>query len=184
MLLRGLGIAVTALLVSGCFQEKTPLEHIRAEVKQSAAQLAVMEAVYIAVYHNIKTNWIASDDIYIRTDRARRYYGYPLDDVLKNLSIEEKESKKYLRVVLPQPGRLPGTEDRKMIGKPLVTHDDYDPAKAEGVDVDERISNEINEQDRLIAPLALEKAREMTRLYFETLARKFDMEVVIDYRQN
>ncbi|HAS52583.1 MAG TPA: hypothetical protein DCS21_12920 [Gammaproteobacteria bacterium] len=177
----GLFIAIV-LITAGCFQEKSPIDNIRAEVRQSAAQLAVMEVVYIAIYHNIKTNWLVSDDIYIRTDRARRYYGYSIDEVIKHLSIEEKEGKKYLRVILPPPSRLPGTEDRKMIGKPLVTDEDYDPAKAEGVDVDERISNEINEQDRLIAPLALEKAREMTRLYFETLARKFDMEAVIDYR--
>lgn len=182
MLLRRLCTAAVVLTLVGCFQEKSPIENIRAEVKQSAAQLAVMEVVYIAVYHNIKSNWIAKDDIYIRTDRARRYYGYSLDEVLKNLSIEEKEGKKYLRVLLPKPGRLPGTEDRKMIGKPLVTDDNYDPAKAEGVDVDKRISTEIEEQDRRLAPLALEKAKEMTQLYFETVAKKFGMEAVIDYR--
>lgn len=182
MLLRWLCTAALALMLVGCFQEKSPIENIRAEVKQSAAQLAVMEIVYIAVYHNFSTNWVSKDDVYIRTDRARRYYGYSLDEVVKNLSIQEKEGKKYLQVVLPKPGRLPGTEDRRMIGKPLVTHDDYDPAKAEGVDIDKRISTEIEEQDRRLAPLALEKAKEMTQVYFETVAKKFGMEAKIDYR--
>ena len=184
MLLRWLCTAAVALTLVGCFQEKLPIENIRAEVKQSAPQLAVMEVVYIAVYHNFSPNWLSKDDVYIRTDRARRYYGFSLDEVMKNLSIEEKEGKKYLRVILPKPGRLPGTEDRRMIGKPLVTRDDYDPDKAEGrlVDVDARISAEINAQDQRIAPLALEKAREMTQIYFETLAKKFGMEAKIDYQ--
>jgi hypothetical protein len=164
---------------------------VQSQVINDLPQLAVTEAVYLAEFTSYKKTLFIFDNFYIRKDKAKRFYGFKMEDILKNISIIERNNKKLLLVKLPKPHKLAGTDSREKLYS-WATKDftslslktkEYSPEDEDGdpIDLEKSIRNEINAQERKLNSLLIRNTEDNARLYFQLLAQKLGLEIEIEF---
>ena len=174
-------MSIMSILVWGCQKEEQlkPLEQkLVMKVKQDAPHIAHLEATYGLAFTNFRENWISSTDFYIRTDQAKVFYGYALDQA--EITVVQEENQKILSVKLPQPKQV--SIDRN-VASLEITHKDYQPVDEEGksIDVDAWMMQKLEEAVKKYEEKTVEMTRTISQEYFETLAHRFGMKLKLEF---
>ncbi|MGK0291620.1 MAG: hypothetical protein ACI86H_003089, partial [bacterium] len=137
-------------------------------------------ASYSIVFTNERKNIIQSDDLYVRKDQAKVFYGYMLDQA--KIEIIQQKNQKVLSVSLPLPQKI--SIDRKTV---LIetTHQDYQPVNSVGkaIDIDQWINSQLNNVIKKYESKTIEITKRISRQYFSTLARKYGLQLSLTFKE-
>ncbi len=177
----GIMISILIGLLWSCQKEDSlqPLTNeLVTRIKQDSPHIAHLEAAFGLAFTNVGPNWITSDDFYIRTDHAKVFYGYALQEA--EIKITEEDDQKILIVKLPQPKQV--SIDRGVTSLEL-THKDYRPVDEDGklIDVDAWMVQKLEEAIQKYEDRTLEMTKTISREYFETLAHRFGMILRLEF---
>jgi hypothetical protein len=151
---------------------------LTSKIKEDGPSIAHLESVYSLVFINERDNLIASNDLYVRRDKASIYYGYDIQDI--DIMILEENEKRILKVKLPTPKKV--STDRKIVSH-FYTHDTYTPVGANNkpIDVDMSINRNLNRLSKQYEEKSLEMTRKISSMYFENLAKRFGLELKLEF---
>ena len=153
-------------------------QKIYSKVKQDGPHLAHLETIYGIVFTNQAENWIQSDDIYIRRDRASVFYGYDLDNA--EIRVIEGNGQNILQVKLPTPKQI--SIDRMAVSIDSA-HEDYKPKDKEGtlIDVDKKMNGKLDEIVKIYEGKSIEMIKKISQQYFESLSKRFNLQLDLEF---
>ena len=172
-------IILSFALLNSCGTDTEMLEkNIISKIKEDGPAIAHLEAVYSLVFVNERDNIIASNDLYVRRDQASIFYGYEIEDI--EIKIVDENDKRLLRVKLPIPRQV--SVDRKIVNH-FYTHDNYTPvdSKNKKIDVDKSIRRNLDNMSKQYGAKSLETTKKLSKMYFENLAKRFGLELELEF---
>jgi len=171
------------IAIQGCSQDKNidaqNLEKIIiSKVRDDAPYIAQLEATYMIDYiYYVDNKYWFEDDVYIRDDEAKVYYGFNINK--SSISIERNSDKMTLKVKLPKPEQI--SIDRKI--KSLKTNDQNTKISFNNkqVDLESLINTRLNTIIKEYEPKNFKMTQAATRQYFETIAHRYNLELQIEF---
>lgn len=170
---------LAAVLFVSCESDE---EIVRAAVNQrietDIAYLANIQAVYEITFANTQENLIYSDDIYLRKDLAKVFYGFNVNEV--KVEFKTENNSKVLVISLPEPERI--SIDRKVL-ELESTHSDYTPVDGSGnyINVDKSLNEKLNKVIEAYDPKTIELTKKIGQQYFKKIAERFGMKLEFKY---
>ncbi len=151
---------------------------VNQRIENDIAYLANIQAVYQITFANHQENFIYSDDIYLRKDLAKVFYGFNINEI--EVEIKSVDNSKILSITLPEPQRI--SIDRKIL-ELESTHLDYKPVDRFGdyIDVDKNINEKLNLVLETYDAKTIELTKKIGRQYFKKIAERFGMKLEINY---
>jgi len=178
-----IGIFLLIFLATTCscskdVDVKTLEGSIKSKVKKDGPHLAHLEAIYHILFVNEHKNLIASDDYYIRRDRASVYYGYEIEKAA--IQVAQKNSIKILQVVLPVPKKI--SIDKRVLYQGY-THSKYNPVDEDGneIDVDREITKKLVDVRNKYDKKSIELTKQISRQYFESIAKLYNLKLNLKF---
>ncbi|MGA1869953.1 MAG: hypothetical protein ACMUJM_15575 [bacterium] len=151
---------------------------IKCKIKEDAACLSQMEAIYSLAFTHFRERTIVSDDIYLRRDLATVFYGYSFDKL--QINIIEEDNERILHVSLPQPQIISYDRKTKQVE---CTHDSYHPTDEtkKEIDIDKILDDKLKALVNKYEAKSIETTKELSRLYFKALAKRFGLKLEMEY---
>ena len=173
-------IAISLLLIlNSCGPNLEVLEKkIISKIKEDGPSIAHLEAVYSLVFINERDNFITSNDLYVRRDKASIYYGYEIEKI--EINIMEENEKRILKVKLPTPKKV--STDRRIVSH-FYTHENYTPVDANNnkIDIEQSINQNLDRLSKQYDKKSLENTRNLSSMYFENLAKRFGLDLKLEF---
>lgn len=162
-------------------------EKVEHQIRKDEPKIANLVATYGISFVNHKENncwkdlWnckiMKDDDFYIRKDVAKIFYGYSLNN--SEITIKEADGLRILIVKLPEPKQI--QKDRTTISS-FSNYDDYKPVvNGEPVNIENHINKELDGYISKYEEITIGRTKEMTRNYFEAIAKKFNLKLQIEF---
>ena len=172
-------LLIFSFLCIGCYQKQTIENKIKSTVIRNSPHLAQMEASYSLGYIHFDSNYITSDDFFIRRDLARVAYGYNLADA--KISVVEENGKKILFVKLPEPKYI--MHDMKTLHLE-TTHKGFKPKDKDGnlVDIDKYLTKRLEQAIEKYEQKSIDTTKQLSKQYFEALAFRYGFDLNLEFK--
>ena len=175
---------IISFLITGCFnseENEVLTQKLNSQILKDMGYLSNLEAFYGIDFTNTSKNLIRSNDFYVRVDDVRIFYGYPLDKIEIKVYGSDK---KTLYVKLPRPEQI--SIDRK-IAHLKTRREKYSPIDENGTefDVEKKMLEALNSTLRKYEPKMLEMTQNISKEYFEMIAKNnnMDLKLELEYRE-
>lgn len=148
---------------------------IRQEVLSECTAIASLQSVYLLTLVHTQENWVFSDDIYIRKDKAEVDYGFQIDR--NAIRVVNEGGRNILRVQL-----MP--VDRPFINRVKIeenkTHENFQP-KTMG-DIDASMNRELDDLESAYKVQNMQLAMKNIKNFFNIVAAKYGLEADVSIR--